>query len=200
MFGEENPWLSSGQFFPSYITQGHWCMVLFEFCITREVWGRVSGSVLNFTGLRNSRFTGNTDHLAQACDRPEVGELSPDLLTTSLGPLNRWDCQGERAIPEGGFAVIDRWNSDSVFTPCVYVSSVVHVLFSVLTLTACTCVKRVLPVWKASPALRSTTFRGLAIKAVPYELCRNRCLHQVRFFFLSNYRHLKQTTVNQAIG
>lgn len=64
-------------------------MVSFEFCIMLEVRGLVSGSGLNFTGLRNSRFTGNTDHLAQACSCPEVGELSSHLLTTSLGLLNR---------------------------------------------------------------------------------------------------------------
>lgn len=139
MFGE---WKipGSGRFFPSYITQGHWCMVLFEFCIMLEVWGRVSGSVLNFTGLRNSRFTGNTDHLAQACDRPEVGKLSPDLLTTSLGPLNRWDCQGERAVPEGGCAVIDQWNSDSASPACLC-EFTCACSFSVLTLAVRMCVR-----------------------------------------------------------
>lgn len=90
--------------------------MLFEFGIMWEVRRRVSGSVLNFTGLRNSRITGNTDHLVQACDCPEVGELSLYLLTISLGLLNRWDCQGERAVPEGGFAVIDQWNTVSALT------------------------------------------------------------------------------------
>lgn len=135
-------------------------MVLFEFCIMLEVWGCVSGSVLNFTGLRNSRFTGNTDHLAQDCDRPEVGELSPDLLTTSLGPLNRWDCQGERAVPEGGFAVIDQCNSDSASPVCLC-EFTRACSFSVLALAvharACIYVKRVLPVWKASSATRATS-------------------------------------------
>lgn len=75
--------------------------------------GLVSGSCLNFTGLRNSRFTGNTDHLAQACNRPEVGQLSPHLLTTSVWLLKRWGCQGERVVPQGGLCVIDQWNRDS---------------------------------------------------------------------------------------
>ena len=108
-----------------------WCFLNFVLCERSA--GRVSGSVLNFTGLRNSRFTGNTDHLAQACDRPEVGGLSPDLLTTSLGPLNRWDCQGERAVPEGGFAVIDQWNSDSASPVCLC-EFTCACSFSVLTL------------------------------------------------------------------
>lgn len=147
-----------------YITQGHWCMMLFEFCIMLEVGGLVSGSGLNFTGLRNSRFTGNTDHLAQACDRHEVGELSPHLLTTSLGPLNRWDCQGERAVPQGGFAVIDQleqWFSFSrVFLwVCACACSI-----SALTLTARAragpCMKRVLPVWEAAQAVRSKSLQA----------------------------------------
>lgn len=117
---KENSRLCSGPFFPSYITQGHWCMVLFEFGIMWEVRRQVSGSVLNFTGLRNSRFSGNTDHLVQGCNCPEVGELSPYLLTTSLGPLNHWDCQGERAVPKGGFAVIEQRNTDSASTVCLY--------------------------------------------------------------------------------
>lgn len=128
----------------------------------RGLGGRLLGSVLNFTGLRNRRFTGNTDHLAEACDRPEVGELSPDLLTTSLGLLNRWDCQGERAVPEGGFAVIDQWNSDSASPVCLC-EFTCACSFSVLTRTArvcaSACVKHVLPVWKASPALRSSSIQ-----------------------------------------
>lgn len=120
MPAEEKPSICSGHYFPSYNTRRHWCMMVFEFCIMWEVWGWLLGSVLNFTGLRNSKFTGNTDHLAQACDRPEFGELSPDLLTTSSWPLNRWGCQGERIVPEGGFAVIDQWNSDSAPSACLY--------------------------------------------------------------------------------
>lgn len=113
MWGEGKPLICSSQYFPSYITRRHWCMMVFEFCIMWEVWGWLLGSVFNFTGLRNSKFTGNTDHLAQACHRPDFSELSPDLLTTSSWPLNRWGCQGEHGVPEGGFAVIDQWNSDS---------------------------------------------------------------------------------------
>lgn len=66
-------------------------MVLFECGITvcERLGGGTSGSAVHFTGLGNSRFTGNTDHLAQAGDRLEVAELSSHLLTTSLGPLNR---------------------------------------------------------------------------------------------------------------
>lgn len=165
-------------FFPCYITQGHWCMVLFEFCIMWEVWGRVSGSVLNFTGLRNSRFTGNTDHLAH----PEFGELSPDLLTTSLGPLNRWDCQGERAVPEGGFAVIDQWNSDSASPVCLC-EFTCACSFSVLTLTVCACCAYMYDACSAcvkslsSPEVHESS--DLMIKAVPSELCHKRCLHQI---------------------
>lgn len=120
MPGEEKPWICSGHYFPSYITRRHWCMMVFEFCVMWEVWGWLLGSVLNFTGLRNGKFTGNTDHLAPACDRPEFAELSPDLLTTSSWPLNRWGCQGERRVSEGGFAVIDQWNSDSAPPACWY--------------------------------------------------------------------------------
>lgn len=122
MSGEEKPSIRSGHCFPSYYPQ---TLMHDGFWILHYVRGLgwLLGSVLNFTGLRNSKFTGNTDHLAQACDRPEFGELSPDLLTTSSWPLNRWGCQGERRVPEGGFAVIDQWNSDSPPPACLYGSN-----------------------------------------------------------------------------
>lgn len=161
MFKEANSCLCSGRFFPAILHKDTdaWCFLNSVLC--ERSGGEFQQVFYNFTGLRNSRFTGNTDHLAQACDRPEVGKLSPNLLTTSLGLVNRWDCQGECAVPEGGFAVIDQWNSDSASPVCLC-EFTCACSFSVLTLTvcACTCMKRVLLVWKASPALRSMSLQA----------------------------------------
>lgn len=156
---EENSQFCSDHFFPIL----HYTRTLVHgaFCILHYVRGLGGnlGSAVNFTGLRNSRFAGNTDHLAQAWGCPEVGEHSPDLLTTSLGPLNRWDRQGECGVPEGGFAVIDQWKGDSALPVCCCEFTCVcsfSVLIHTVPVCASMCVKRVLPVWKASPALGSS--------------------------------------------
>lgn len=122
MFVKENSWFCSGCFFFFHShytwTLMHGAFWIFVLCAGSA--GRLLGSVLK----RSCRFTGNTDHLAQA---PSWGALSRFVnhILTAAEPLRlpRWTRSPTRRLRCHRSA--ERWFSSN---PCVYGSSLVHVL------------------------------------------------------------------------